>query len=356
MGTRQAHGVTATNQEYIGYDQVEKPQSYRLAESAGEAFDDEYRITTCDIGRFLRGNEDDRRAFARELGDALHGIGFAILEGHGIDVSRYEEAERRVAEFFTSLTLEEKLRFRAQRHGSVNQGYFPIRETSDIHPDLVEGWVYCRRAFDLGEQPVRIPDFWPRPAHESFFRSLCQSHEQLILPVMQSLLAYLGCDPHLYDRKLTRTNFGLRLNYYPPMSSDDDASGAGRLLGHEDVDMFTFLPAPRVEGLQVLNRTNMKWVRVKAPPGTIVLNTGDYMQRLSNDLFPSTTHRVSKPRERALRGTARVSFPMAVYLWEDEMLEVLPGLDNPRYPPIKAIEFHTRTTSKFYGDEYAVTK
>jgi len=356
MGTRQAHGVTATNQEYIGYDQVEKPQSYRLAEGAGEAFDDEYRITTCDISRFLRGNEDDRRAFARELGDALHGIGFAILEGHGIDVSRYEEAERRVAEFFTSLTLEEKLRFRAQRHGSVNQGYFPIRETSDIHPDLVEGWVYCRRAFDLGEQPVRIPDFWPRPAHEPFFRSLCQSHEQLILPVMQSLLAYLGCDPHLYDRKLTRTNFGLRLNYYPPMSSDDDASGAGRLLGHEDVDMFTFLPAPRVEGLQVLNRTNMKWVRVKAPPGTIVLNTGDYMQRLSNDLFPSTTHRVSKPRERALRGTARVSFPMAVYLWEDEMLEVLPGLDNPRYPPVKAIEFHTRTTSKFYGDEYAVTK
>ncbi len=356
MGTKQAHGVTATNQEYIGYDQVKKPQSYRLAEGALEAFDDEYRIATCDIGRFLRGNADDRRAFAQELGEALHGIGFAILEGHGIDVSRYEEAESRVTEMFTNVTLAEKLRFRAARFGSVNQGYFPIRETSDIHPDLVEGWVFCRRAFDLGDQPVRVQDFWPRPAHEPFFRALCQGHERLILPVMQSLLAHLGCDPHLYDRKLTRTNFGLRLNYYPPMSRDDDASGAGRLLGHEDVDMFTFLPAPRVEGLQLLNRTNMKWVRVDAPPGTIVLNTGDYMQRLSNDIFPSTTHRVSKPRDPARLGTARVSFPMAVYVWEDEMLEVLPGLENPRYPPMKAIEFHTRTTSKFYGDGYAVTK
>jgi isopenicillin N synthase-like dioxygenase len=354
MGTKQAHGVVATNQEYIAYDQVNKPHEYRLAEGANESFDDDYKLATCDIGRFLHGNAADRQAFAGELGEALHGIGFAILEGHGIDVSRYEEAERRVAEIFTSVSLAEKLRYRAERFGSVNQGYFPIKETSDIHPDLVEGWVFCRRAFDLGDTPFHPEAFWPLPSHEPFFRALCQSHERLILPVMQSLLIYLGCDPHLYDGRLTGTNFGLRLNYYPPMSRDDDASGAGRLLGHEDVDMFTFLPAPRVEGLQLLNRANMKWVRVEAPPGSIILNTGDYMQRISNDIFPSTTHRVSKPRDAALLGQTRVSFPMAVYVWENEMLEVLPGLEKPKYPPVRAIEFHTRTTSKFYGDDYAV--
>ena len=80
------------------------------------------------------------------------------------------------------------------------------------------------------------------------FRRLCLAHEALILPVMQSLLLDLGCDPHLYDRRLTRTNFGQRLNYYPPMSAADEASGAGRLLGHEDVDLFTFLPAPAGRG------------------------------------------------------------------------------------------------------------
>ena len=42
-------------------------------------------------------------------------------------------------------------------------------------------------------------------------------------------------------------------------------------------------------------------------------------------------------------------------LWEEEILEVLPSLPNPRYPPVRAIEFHTRTTSKYYGDDYAVT-
>jgi len=90
------------------------------------------------------------------------------------------------------------------------------------------------------------------------------------------------------------------------------------------------------------------------PAGSIILNTGDYVQRISNDVLPSTTHRVSPPRDPQLRRQHRVSFPMAVYVWEDEMLEVLPGLGAPRYEPVRAIEFHTRTTSKFYGDDYAV--
>ena len=215
--------------------------------------------------------------------------------------------------------------------------------------------MFCRRAFDLEDDPTyREEDFWPRPGDEPFFRRVCQAHGRLILPVMQSLLRSLGCDPHLYDRRLTGTNFGLRLNHYPPMSTADEASGAGRMLGHEDVDLFTFLPASRVEGLQILNRANGKWIRLAAPRGSIILNTGDYVQRISNDIFPSTTHRVSPPRLAAERHRPRVSFPMAIYLWEDEVLEVLPGLGPPKYEPIKAINFHTRITSKYYGDDYAV--
>jgi len=340
-------GIRATNQDFIRYEQVEKPQNYHLAES-DDQFDDAFQVKTCDIGRFLNGDETDRRAFAQELGGALHEIGFAILSGHGVDPALYDQGEAMVREMFTRLSLEEKMRFRAERFGSVNQGYFPIKETSNMHPDLVEGWVFCRRAFE------DVPAFWPIASYGEFFERIVRAHERLILPVMQSMLMYLGSDPHLYDRRLTGTNFGLRLNYYPPISDADDRSGAARLLGHEDIDMFTFLPAPSTEGLQILNRRNMKWVRVEAPRGTIILNTGDYMQRISNDVFPSTTHRVSKPRDPAQRSTPRVSFPMAVYLWEDEMLEVLPSLAPPKYEPVKAIQFHTHITSKFYGDDYAV--
>jgi isopenicillin N synthase-like dioxygenase len=356
LSDRKKLGIEVTNQAYTRYDQVEKRQEYHLAEAHhGEAFDDDFRVKTCDLGRFLRGDLADKREFARELGGALREIGFAILVGHGVDARLYDEAEARVEELFTTVPREEKLRYRARRHGSINQGYFPIKETSDIHPDLVEGWVFCRRAFAVDpERPVRVEDFWPLPKLEPFFRRLVLAHERLILPVMQSILVDLGCDPHLYDARLTGTNFGQRLNYYPPVAPVDAAAGAGRLLGHEDVDLFTFLPAPRVEGLQLLNRANMKWVRLFAPPGSIVLNTGDYVQRISNDVLPSTTHRVSLPRDEALRSQTRVSFPMAVYVGEEELLEVLPGLGSPKYEPMKAITFHTRITSKYYGDDYAV--
>jgi isopenicillin N synthase-like dioxygenase len=351
----QQDGIRATNQDFTRYDQVEKRQSYHLAEAADEEFDDDFQVQTCDISGVLAGDETEKIRFAQRLGDALREIGFAIIEGHGVDPSLYEEASPRVTSIFTRCSLEQKMRFRAQRFGSVNQGYFPIKETSNMHPDLVEGWVFCRRAFHLdAEGPFHPEGFWPDAEDERFFRRLVRSEERLIVPVMQSLLRHLGADPHLYDERLTGTNFGLRLNYYPPMSADDDASGAARLLGHEDIDLFTFLPAPEVEGLQILNRRNMKWIRLAAPAGTIILNTGDYMQRISNDIFPSTTHRVSKPRDPAQRSETRVSFPMAVYLWEQEMLEVLPSIPAPRYPPVKAIQFHTSITSKFYGDDYAV--
>jgi len=353
-------GIRALNQDFRRYEGVQKRQSYHLAETPDDdQFDDDFVIRTCDMRS---------PTFAQDLGDALREIGFAILDGHGVDPALYDEAEARIDDIFTRLTLDEKMRFRAQRHGSVNQGYFPIKETSNMHPDLVEGWVFCRRAFDLpvedrhsclspdttGKSACPPQSFWPDPADEAFFRQIVRAHENLILPIMQSLLRYLGCDAHLYDRKLTGTNFGLRLNYYPPMSDEDDASGAARLLGHEDIDLFTFLPAPRAEGLQVLNRRSMKWVRLTPPRGTIILNSGDYVQRISNDVFPSTTHRVSKPRDPAQRRQTRVSLPMAVYVWEDEILDVLPCCGEPKYAPVKAIEFHTGITSKFYGDDYAV--
>ena len=361
MQDKKAHGVSATNREYERYDQVRKAQTYRLAEGEREEFDAEYRVRTCDIGRFLHGDAGDRRAFARELGVALREIGFAILEGHGIPPALHAEVAERTSELFTRFPLEEKLRFRAHRHGSINQGYFPIQETSDIHPDLVEGWVFCRRAFELAgaeerRDGKRLRDFWPDAGLEPSLRRLVEANEGLILPVMQSILLDLGVEPSLYDERLTGTNFGLRLNYYPPLSIADAAAGGGRLLGHEDVGMFTFLPAPEIEGLQVLNRASTKWVRLDAPKGTIVLNTGDYVQRITNDILPSTTHRVSKPRDPALLAVPRISFPMNVYVWEDEMLEVLPGLADPKYPPVRAIEFHTASTSKFYGDDYAVTE
>lgn len=358
MAKNKEDGIRAINQEFNKYEGVNKDHEYSLVENETvDQFDEDFVIQTCDMRDFFEGGEEGKKAFAKKLGSALEEIGFAVLSGHGVETELYNLAESKVEELFKTVSLKERMAYEAQRHGSVNQGYFPIKETTKIHPDLVEGWVFCRRAFDLPDNSnYNESDYWPKPNFEPVFRQVVQSHEKLILPIMQSILSYLGCDTHLYDEKLSETNFGFRLNYYPAVSKEDDASGAGRMLGHEDIDLFTILPAQSVDGLQVYNRANGKWIRLNPDPGTIILNTGDYMQRITNDRLPSTTHRVSKPKEANLLNKPRITIPMAVYVWEDEILEVLPGLTPVKYKPISAIKFHTGITSKYYGDDYAVDK
>lgn len=348
--------INALSSKFKKYDQVEKSRRYRLAEDQNDEFDDQFKIATLDIAPFLQGDKEASARFSEDFASALHEIGFAVLVGHGVDVSLYDAMHDLVLDLFETTPLEEKMAFEARRHGSVSQGYFPIEQTSLIHPDLVEGWLWCRRAFDILQHrstPFFAGDYWPRADYERRFRQLVLAHEALFKPIAGAMLQGIGCDPSLLDQKLTGTNFGLRLNYYPVMTEEQDCSGAGRLLGHEDVDLFTLLPASPVDGLQVWNHKSAKWVRLSPPVGSLIINTGDYMQRLTNDVLPSTTHRVGKPSDRSHLLKPRTSFATNVYLWEDEILEVFPGLGTPRYEPVKAIRFHTQSTAKFYGDEYA---
>jgi isopenicillin N synthase-like dioxygenase len=361
-------GTSALNTKYQKYEEVEKPQ-YHLSEKSCDQFDDEFQFTTVDMQKCIHGDKHQRQEFAEELGKALEEVGFAILIGHEVPLEVLQQSHPQINRFFGRSNAD-KMCFRAEREGSVNQGYFPIKETSNIHPDLVEGWVFCRRAFNFdGKMSTeQLQKFWPDLSDEPYFRRYVLGLETLMLPVMHAVLSYLGCDPHLYDDRLKGTNFGLRLNYYPPVSDADQATGAGRMLGHEDMDLFTFLPAPAQEGLQVRHRKTGKWMRMRAPEGSIILNTGDYLQRISNDRLPSTTHRVSVPRKARKQGetaarvastvrtsTVRTSMPLAIYLWENEPLECLPGVGKPKYPPISAIDFHTRVMSKYYGDDYRST-
>ena len=189
-----------------------------------------------------------------------------MLVGHGVDPALYEDMHDATLDLFTSTPLAEKMRFRAERYGSVNQGYFPIEETSDIHPDLVEGWVWCRRAFDVPQEraePFAARDYWPRAEYERQFRRLVLAHEQLFKPIAQAMLQGLGLRPASARPQADRHELRAPAQLLPADDGGAGRSGAGRLLGHEDVDLFTILPATRTDGLQVWNHRSGKWVRLK---------------------------------------------------------------------------------------------
>ena len=75
----------------------------------------------------------------------------------------------------------------------------------------------------------------------------------------------------------------------------------------------------------------------------MVVNIGDMLARLTNDMLPSTTHRVVNPAPER-RGVARYSMPFFLHFRSDFLIRTLPGCVTAarpdRYPePIAAGDF-----------------
>jgi isopenicillin N synthase-like dioxygenase len=139
------------------------------------------------------------------------------------------------------------------------------------------------------------------------------------------------------------TRFGnsiLRPIHYPPITSPDIPNV--RAGAHEDINLITLLVGASAAGLEVKAR-NGEWVPFTAREDTIVVNIGDMLQRLSNHVYPSTTHRVVNPPGEAAR-QPRYSTPYFLHANPDYLIRTLPGCitaDNPdRYPePITANDY-----------------
>ena len=134
-------------------------------------------------------------------------------------------------------------------------------------------------------------------------------------------------------------NSVLRLLHYPPTPPQPDGV---RAEAHEDINVITLLLGAEEAGLQLLTREG-QWLDVNPPEGALVVNVGDMLQRLSNHVLPSTTHRVVNPApERA--HLPRYSMPYFLHFAPDYLIETAPHCispDNPnRYAePITAHDF-----------------
>ena len=111
---------------------------------------------------------------------------------------------------------------------------------------------------------------------------------------------------------------------------------------HEDINLITLLVGASAQGLEVRSHAG-EWVPFTADADTIVVNIGDMLQRLTNHVYPSTTHRVVNPPGDSAR-KPRYSVPFFLHPNPDFVIDVLPGCidaNNPsRYPnPISAHEY-----------------
>ena len=299
-------------------------------------------IPTLDIRRFSESTDSgDRDAFVRDLGAAYREWGFAGIRGHGIAQSLIDDAYAVFQQFF-ALPEETKRKYHVPGGGGA-RGYTPFGvETAKgaQYSDLKEFWHIGREIpRDSMYADVMAPNLWPTevPRFREVGYGLYQALDTLGSRVLSALALHIGLPETWFIDKTDSGNSILRPIHYPPITTPDVPNV--RAGAHEDINLITLLVGASAEGLEVKSRSG-EWVPFTADADTIVVNIGDMLQRLTNHVYPSTTHRVVNPPGEKAR-QPRYSTPFFLHPNPDFLIDVLPSCitpDNPgRYPePITA--------------------
>ena len=258
-------------------------------------------VPTLDIRRFA----GDRSAFVAELGAAYRQYGFCCFSHHGIPQARIDAAYDDFRGFFALPEAVKQRYVRAQ----TGRGYVGFKvetaRTSTV-PDLKE-FFHIGRDGAPPDDPVLQPNVWPDEV--AGFRgnalALYAAMEQAGAVVLSAIAEDLGLDADFFAPLTDHGNSILRALHYPPVRPED--LPAVRAEAHEDISLITLLVGATQSGLQVLTREGA-WLPIEAAPGSLVVNVGDMMQRLTNNAYPSTTHRVVNP-EGAGAPVSRYSMP-----------------------------------------------
>jgi isopenicillin N synthase-like dioxygenase len=273
----------------------------------------------------------DRRAFARELGESFTRFGFAVVRDHGLDERTIAAAHERAKAFF-ALTDQEKRAYHA-RGGAGQRGYVPFgieAAKGAALVDLKEFWHVGRELPPNHRYRAEMPDnLWPREV-SNFRRDIYALYEALDAvgaKLLASIALFLDLPETYFDEVVREGNSVLRLLHYPPVRTS--AKGM-RASAHEDINAITLLLGAEEAGLQLLDRDG-RWLDVNPPPGALVVNIGDMLQRLTNHRLPSTTHRVTNPPPGRAH-LSRYSIPFFVHFSPDYLIETLSSCISPERP------------------------
>ena len=245
------------------------------------------------------------------MGAAYTDIGFITIRNHGFGEEVQDELYDKASEFFG---LEKSIKAAYEIEGLAGQrGYTSFGKEhakGNEAADLKEFWqvgqpnpAYEGPEYHKNVSVDELPEFAPS------FKLAYQQLEGIGRELLKAIAVYLELDINYFESWVQGGNSILRAIHYPPITIDPGNSvRAGQ---HEDINLITLLMGASAEGLQVLNKNN-EWIGITAIPGSLVVNVGDMLQRLTNGVMKSTTHRVvNPPREKW--GTSRYSIPFFLH-------------------------------------------
>lgn len=273
--------------------------------------------------------------FAHALGRSFRDFGFAMVAGHDVDEALVARGWTATRDLFT-LPVEARSAY-AQPQGSGQRGYtgvgVEIAKGGD-RPDLKEFW-------HVGREGGGLPDnIWPAgiPEFRTTMMALYEALERTGTALLGAIAIHLGLPRDWFNSRVEGGDSILRLLHYPPLAPGVEGL---RAAPHEDINLITLLLGAEERGLQIRAHDG-EWIDIAPPPGALVVNVGDMLQRLTNHILPSTSHRVINPVGDGAR-RSRYSMPFFLHLRGDVVIDALPQcvtVDNPRRdPPITARDY-----------------
>lgn len=300
-------------------------------------------IPTVNFADFVSGDPVRKADFVQRLGKAYQEVGFVAVQNHGIDqqlVDGFYDAVERFFALSDAVKQQYEVPGLAGQRGFTSFGKEHAKQSTA--GDLKEFWQTGQTVED-GEV---MQEYYPPnvqvqelPEFNTLGYQLYRNFEHTGKYLLRSLAVFLGLEETYFDNKIHNGNSILRAIYYPPIM--EEPKSAIRAEQHEDINLITLLVGASADGLEVMD-TAGNWVPVKTAPNEIVVNVGDMLQRLTNNVLRSTTHRVvNPPREKW--HTARYSIPFFLHPKSDMSLNCLEGCitaENPlAYAPITAGEY-----------------
>jgi feruloyl-CoA ortho-hydroxylase len=266
----------------------------------------------------------DEKSVSKAVCDAAEEWGFFQVINHGVSMEVLENMKTATHRFF-GLPVEEKRKFSREKSLSTNVRF---GTSFSPHAEKALEWKDYLSLFFVSE--AEASQLWPDSCRSETLEYMNETK-----PLVKKLLRFLGENLNVKELDKTKESFfmgstRINLNYYPICPNPELTVGVGR---HSDVSSLTILLQDEIGGLHVRSLTTGRWVHVPPISGSLVLNSGDAMQIMSNGRYKSVEHRVL-----ANGSYNRISVPIFVSPKPESvigpLLEVIENGEKPVYKDI----------------------
>jgi isopenicillin N synthase-like dioxygenase len=282
---------------------------------------------------------------------ALSTQGCTALLGHGVDDDVIERMRTVSLEFF-DLPRAEKARCEWVGR-DVWRGWQPVFEGGDRFADDrgVEWreWLEQNLCPSAGGPDNALNNWPPAPvALRSAWEDYHAAMFEFAADVIGLLADELGLDRAVLPAWQDRQYSNLVANHYPAQTVPP-RPGQVRVNAHTDHGGITILQVDDAPGGLEVAHDRAGWRSVAVPPGALVLQAGDLLERLTAGRLRATPHRVVNPPLDVGDAGRRLSL---VYFHQPDLDTVVaPATDGPRpLPPMVARDWIEQRQHRYEQD------